>query len=329
MIGARIRGGLAALVLGMVAVAAPATGAEEPAQAAALLARAASTLATRDWAGVYVQTIAGQSESFRIARRVEAGGDAERVEALEGVRREVVRTGDEVHRFLPERRIVRIERSIGEPGFPRVLPADPASLSGVYRLSIAGTGRVASRDAIIVRLQAIDALRYSREVWLDRETALPLKLRVLDATGSTLEQTAFSEVRVGARVAAAQVRPGRQASYAGWDVQTVTASLPQGTASPDPTRLGQGFRLLGGVMRRSVGEVPAATHWAFGDGLAVVSVFIEDGVAGSSAASPSATRHGALGVVESTVNGRRLTAIGEAPRALLERSLAAAGAALR
>ena len=177
--------------------------------------------------------------------------------------------------------------------------------------------------------QAIDSLRYSREIWLDRETALPLKQRVLDSGGRVLEQTAFSEVSVGRRVAASRVQPGRQAGYAGWEVKSLTAPLPDGGGTPDAGRLGQGFRLLGGVARRAFGEAPAATHWAFGDGLAVVSVFAEDAAALPGVSVPVAAQRGALAVVETSVNGRRLIAVGEAPRALLERSLAAVGAAPR
>ncbi|MFN7753704.1 MAG: MucB/RseB C-terminal domain-containing protein [Pseudomonadota bacterium] len=319
--------GLLVVATGLVSASAGAS--EGPAAADALLARAVSTLAGSDWSGVYVHTAGGQSESFRTSRRVESVSDTERVEALEGQAREIVRQGDEIHLFLPGRREVRIERRIATSGFPQVLPADPTVLGRSYRVSVSGTGRVASRDAVIVRLQAIDSLRYSREIWLDRETALPLKQRVLDAAGAVLEQTAFSEVSVGRRIAASRVQPGRQVGYAGWDVKTLTAPLPEGVVPPDAARLGQGFRLLGGVARKAIGEAPAATHWAFGDGLAVVSVFAEDAAALPGVSVPVAAQRGALGVVETALNGRRLIAVGEVPRALLERSLAAVGAAPR
>lgn len=317
---------LCAALAPAIAPAAVADGGVAP---EALLARAAAAMAGSNWSGVYVHTAGGQSESFRTTRRIDGTSDAERVEALEGVAREIVRQGDEVHVFVPDRREVRIERRLATSGFPLVLPADPAALAQSYRVSVAGAGRVASRDAIILKLQAVDALRYSREVWLDRETALPLKLRVIDAAGATLEQVAFSEVRIGQRIPAARVRPGRQAGYAGWEVQRLTAELPGGLRAPDAASLGPGFRLLGGLARRAQGEAPPAIHWAFGDGLAAVSVFVEEPTASAGPAAPLAAQRGALGVLEITAGARRLTAVGEVPRALLERSLAAASAALR
>lgn len=317
------------LCAAMVLACAPAMAADATPQAAALLERAARALASLHWSGVYVHAAAGQSESYRTTRRVDATGDAERVEALEGTAREILRQGEDIHLFLPASREVRIERRIASAGFPQVLPADPGTLAQTYRLSVAGSGRVASREALIVRLEASDALRYSREIWIDRESALPLKVRVLDASGATLEQTAFSEVRIGQPVPASRVRPGRQVGYAGWDVQRLTAPLPVGATVPDAALLGPGFRVLGGAARRAAGTAPPATHWAFGDGLAVVSVFVEDASRTGTSASPVAGQRGALGVVETSVAGRRLTAVGEAPRALLERGLAAVGALQR
>jgi len=314
----------AALLLALACAPAARASEGESARALALLERAAVALASRDYAGVYVHTAAGQSESFRVARRVDPGADRERVEALEGARREIVRTGSEVHVFLPASRTVRIERRVATAGFPQVLDRAPHQLVGPYRLVPAGSGRVASRDADIVRLHAGDEVRHSREVWLDRESGLPLKVRVLDRSGVTLEQIAFSEVRIGRRVSADRVGPGPQAGYAGWDVQTVTADLPPGAVAPEAAPLGAGFRLIGGVLRRAAGDVPAAVHWTYSDGLAVVSLFVEEGPGISSTGSTRSIQRGGLWLLETVSPGRRLTAIGEVPRGTLERGLAAA-----
>ena len=80
------------------AAAAPAT------DALSWLARASAAARNASYSGVYVYSCAGITETARVTRLRNSSGDAERIESLDGTRREVVRRGDEIHYLSSIRR---------------------------------------------------------------------------------------------------------------------------------------------------------------------------------------------------------------------------------
>ena len=60
--------------------------------------------------GTFVFQHGGRSETSRITRYVDAGGDIDKLEVLDGVPREIVRTRDTIRCYLPESRVVKVDR---------------------------------------------------------------------------------------------------------------------------------------------------------------------------------------------------------------------------
>jgi sigma-E factor negative regulatory protein RseB len=73
------------------------------------------------YSGVFVYQNGGRSETSRITRYVDAAGDIEKLEVLDGVPREIVRTQDTVRCYLPGSRVVKVDRRT-ERDFPALLP---------------------------------------------------------------------------------------------------------------------------------------------------------------------------------------------------------------
>ena len=69
------------------------------------------------YAGTFVYQNGGRSETSRITRYVDTGGDIEKLEVMDGVPREIVRTKDTVRCYLPDSRVVKVDRrtSAGKP----------------------------------------------------------------------------------------------------------------------------------------------------------------------------------------------------------------------
>jgi sigma-E factor negative regulatory protein RseB len=321
------------------------------ADAAALLAKASATARSASYSGVYVYTSAGVSESARVTRLHDASGDGERIESLDGTRREVVRRGDEIHYFFLDTKTVRVDRRVSGRSFPDVLPADTAALSAHYLIESGAVDRVAGRAVQVLRLRAKDDKRYSQEVWVDQQTSLPLKLRVLDDKGETLEQFAFTELTVGERINPKQTLPSRRAGYAGWKVESVIFSTLSADAVPaapradgkvdakvdgkvdpkservngstearkyaasgvpEPRWLPPGFRLLTQVSRQWPGSDRVVVQSVYSDGLATLSVFVDPDTA-KVAGREGSSQRGAVGVVSRLLGNRALITVGELP----------------
>ncbi len=308
-------------------VAVPARAAD----GAAWLAKAASAARGAGYSGVYVYSAGGLAESARVTRLRDASGDAERIESLDGARREVVRRGDEIHYFFLDSKTVRVDRRVSGRSFPDFLPADTAALAAHYAIEVGPSDRVAGRAVQVLRLRARDDQRFTHEVWADQQTGLPLKLRLLDERGDTLEQFVFTEVHVGERIDPKQVLPSRRAGYAGWKVESAqftavpaasgdAAATPGKTdvrresasAVPEPRALPAGFRRVAQVARQWPGSERPVVQSVYSDGLTSVSVFVDPDVS-RVAGREGYSQRGAVGVVSRVIGDRAVITVGGLP----------------
>src|SRR5947208_12748452 len=83
------------------------------------------------YSGTFVYQHGGRSETSRITRFSDPAGDIEKVEVMDGVPRELVRTRDTVKCYLPDSKVVKVERRTGEREFPALLP-DAVALLGQH-----------------------------------------------------------------------------------------------------------------------------------------------------------------------------------------------------
>lgn len=296
----RLRAFASLLAAGVLQVAAAQAASPE-----AWLARMAEALSGTDYQGTLVYISGGQVEAMQVFHAASHG--RERVVALNGAPRELVRDGERV-------------TCVGTAPAPLVF--DGGSLAGLRPLAEVGRSgpggdylanlddaaeRVAGRPAVALDVRPRDAYRYGYRLWLDRETALPLRAVLFDAAGQALEQLAFTEVEIG-RVPApedlALSLPGAQPAAARADAgveggQWRVQDLPSG------------FHL------RHHRSTPLGEHLMFSDGLASVSVYVEP--AGAGTAADGATRAGAVNARSIVRGSHRIVAIGKVPPGTVER----------
>ena len=82
-------------------------------------------------------------DTSRIAHSVKDGVEIERIEALDGSPREVLRSGSEVKCFFPDEKLLIVENRASQRGFPALLPTGLGSLPEYYMIRENGTARVA------------------------------------------------------------------------------------------------------------------------------------------------------------------------------------------
>jgi len=304
----------------LLAVAAGPGRAAAVADGLAWLARAGTAARNVNYTGTYVYSGAGIAESARVTRVHAGGGDAERIESLDGARREIVRRGDEIHYFFLDSKTVRVDRRVSGRSFPDILPADSAALAAHYSIEAGQTDRVAGRGVQVIRLRARDEDRFSQEIWADLQTGLPLKLRVIDLQGEIVEQFAFTEVSIGERLSPKQARPSRRAGYAGWTVQNAIVSDPAAGGQPlvEPKTLPSGFRRVAQVSRQWPGQDRPVIQSVYSDGLASLSIFVDPDLS-KLAGHEGYSQRGALGVYSRSFADRAVITVGQLPAAALRK----------
>lgn len=272
-----------------------------------------------NYSGVLVYQSGGRSESSRISHWTDAGGEHERLEALDGTPREVLRNNEEVQSFFPASKLVVVDRAAKER-FPRALASKGSALADYYNIRLGGVVRVAARDAQLVYLEPRDDMRYGHQFWADLETGLLLKARMLGEGGQVVEQFAFTEIMLGALPERERLKP-KNTGTGEWRVVDARGSelriedLPWNLKS-----LPMGYRPVALTQRMMRKEGPEALHLVLSDGLASISVFIEPlSKTKGGALEQKPVGAGSTGIFRRVVGDHLVTVIGEVPLPAIRR----------
>src|SRR5213075_859805 len=184
--------------------------------------------ATRNlsYTGTFVYQQGNKNETSRITRLAPA--EVERLEVLDGLPRELVRTRDTVRCYLPESKVVKVEKRTPDRSFPALLPDQLTELAQHYDMSLGETRRIGGFECQGVMLTPKDNLRYGYRLYADRSTGMLVRAVTVDSAGNQVEQFTFTQLSLGHvtpemvksrhasanfRVEDAQAQPAR---LAGW-----------------------------------------------------------------------------------------------------------------
>jgi sigma-E factor negative regulatory protein RseB len=312
----RVARNLAAMCMLSAGLAATARAGDAVAEdARAWLERMSRALATSNYDGRFLHLVGGHAENMRIIHRVVEGGATERLVSLDGSGRELIRTDSEVLYYLPDRRQVLVEKRIDRNSLLATVPVYSEGLQSHYTLAAPGSTRILGRPAQFVVVQPRDNLRYGYKLWLDRETAMPLKSQLCDRSGRVIEQIVFSELSMPASIDPALVKSSIPTEGFQWirqDARAMRAGSGPGWVVVNPP---QGFRLTVTRLQSIVGASGPVRHLVLSDGLASVSVFIEPKGAGTAdkPSVPELARVGTALAYSTETADHRITAVGEVP----------------
>jgi sigma-E factor negative regulatory protein RseB len=303
--------------LGIAAVAwAGIAQAQPPADAQALLRKIYQATEKLSYSGVFVYQQGDRTETSRITRVAGGGGGIEKVEALDGLPREIVRTRDGVRCYLPESQILKIERGAGERTFPGMLPEHVAELARNYAIARGPQRRIAGFDCESVTLTPKDELRYGYRLCADVASGMLLKAQTFNQKGETVDQFTFTQLVIGN---VPRDRAKARHSARNWRVEDA-AIAPANLAKQGWIVGGDlpGFRKVSEV-RRQLGESQPVSHVVYSDGLAAVSVFIESMSGRREGVRPGLSSLGAFHIYTREVANHVVTVVGEAPAASVRR----------
>lgn len=313
---AAIRSSIA--VLAAVLVAAPPLASAGDHEARAWLERMSESLATRNYDGRFFHLRGARSETMRIIHRVDRGKVTERLVSLDGSGREIIRNQSEVICYLPDRRTVLVEKRNDDSTLIATVPSYNDELEAHYSIELGPSTKALGRRTQLILVQPRDQFRYGYRLWLDHETAMPLKSQLCDRKGNVIEQILFAELNFRERIPAQALEPAVSAEGFAWIRQDARpARVAHGPTGWNVIRLPAGFRLTTWRVQVIAGSSAPVQHLVYSDGLASVSVFIEPRSAQTAAMSGLA-KVGAAFAYSRNLDGHQVTAVGEVPAATVE-----------
>lgn len=299
--------GRAALLLCALATAAHAQSPES----LAWLKKIQEATRNLSYSGTFVYQQGKQSETSRITRL--ASADVEKLEVLDGLPRELVRSRDTVRCYLPQAKVVKVEQRTPDRNFPALLPERINALARHYDIALGETRRIAGFECQSVNLTPKDNLRYGYHLYADRASGMLIGAVTVDSTGNQIEQFMFTQLAIG-NVTPEMVKPRQTA--AGWrveDAEAAPTTLIGWTLKPDVP----GFQKVVELKRRM--ESKAVGQVVFSDGLAAVSVFIEPLDGRRDPPRTGLASLGAIHIYTREVANHLVTVVGEAPAASVQR----------
>ncbi|HTP95330.1 MAG TPA: MucB/RseB C-terminal domain-containing protein [Burkholderiales bacterium] len=275
------------------------------------LKRIAAAARQLNYSGTFVYQRGSKVETSRITHLVDATGEYEKLEALDGPPREVIRSNDQVTCYYPDGSTMTVDKT-SPRRFPAVIPERLAGIVENYTVRKGGVDRVAGFDCQVTVLQPKDGMRYGHSYCAELGSGMPLRAYTFGDKDQSIELFAFTQISVGGTISRDRVKPSFVARD-GSSRQARPAALAEAVSADTGWVVNNspaGFRKILEAKRVIQGK-PAA-HIVYSDGLAAVSVFVEPAAAGG---KPEVSQQGAISIYTRPYAENVLTILGETPAA--------------
>ena len=267
---------------------------ETPAE---LLTRMSNSVHYLDYEGSIVYLREGVMDAVRLSHTEQDGYEREHLIALTGAAHQIVRDNYTVTRFQPGRSVAAVEdRGLNALG-GTLRSFDPERVARSYDFEEREAERVAGRTTRAIAIMPRDDLRFGYLLHIDAKYALPLKFDVLDGDES-VSQLMFTDIRIR--------HESPEAILAATEQNSGLVPVPREPYAGEWhfDQLPPGFKL-------EFMEVKDGTeHFVFSDGMATMSVYVEND---RSAGLEGQQRLGAFGAYGGEVAGHQVTVVGEMP----------------
>ncbi len=256
--------------------------------------------------------------AMRIIHSADNQGERERLVSLDSIGREVIRDSKGVICILPDRNAVVVEKDRPPSQFPPKFPDKLDYLKDQYTFSLEGVEKVAGQLARKLVVKPNDNFRYGHRLWIDDKTGLLLKTHLVNEQGKLVEQFMFTHIKYMKRVPDKLLTPSVDSTkftmYESADIKPKTTAIKPGFMW-QVTKLPPGFKR---DYQRHVNmptSKTASDQLVFSDGLASISVFIEN--THNNLDDPNLegrTNMGAVNAHGKTFKDYHVTAVGEVPQ---------------
>lgn len=289
-------------------------------EAETLLSQVAHATKVLNYEGVFIYAYESNIDAMRIVHKAENGHEHERLMSLTGPAREVTRDGTRITCAFADDKAVMVEQRPPQDFIGLALSEPIEKVGQYYEFKMLKDDRVADRPTkvILIRPRAQD--RYSYQLWIDQASNLLLKSTVLDSAGQVLEQVIFIEIQIGHTIVEEKLQS--ELDGAGFTWHTNVESVPS-PAKQEATTLTVGWVPSGFSMKNSHTQRLATSrmpvrHVVYSDGLAIVSVFVEE-LMDDAPPLQGYSSMGAVSAFSRMHEKYQITVVGEIPQATVRK----------
>lgn len=304
---------LSCCTLSLLLASAGRAGADGFEQARDLLERMATAMGQLSYQGTFVYVRGEDVETMRITHVNDSQGVRERLYALSGPPREVIRDRDGVRCALGDNGELSADPSLSRSLFPEIPVRELSEARARYLFKVGSPARIAGFNGQRLTILPRDEYRYGYDLWLEEDTGLLLRWVLYDNERRALAKLMFTDLRIGSGVDLAELEsatPQNQFMRLSAQPEPASARSVSGMqAAPDGVP--PGFTLAAHGQRPADAN-ESFEHLVFTDGLASVSVYIE-GVDAAGKVTPGLSRLGTTNAYSRIAGDRQFTAIGEVP----------------
>ncbi len=285
-------------------------------EAASLIGEVAEATKTLNYQGVFVYVHGATIEAMRIVHQAVENIEQERLISLTGPAREVLRDGTRITRAYAADKAMLVERREPQDLIGLALSKPVAQVSQYYQFKMLRDERVADRPTKVLLITPRAPDRYSYQLWIDASSKLLLKSTVLDNTGKVLEQIMFVEVEIGQPIAPEELQAELDGAGFTWYANGEPALA---STEPVATKLTvgwvpSGFSVKNSHTQRLVSSRMPVQHVVYSDGLALVSVFVEE-LMDNAPPLQGYSSMGAVNAFSRMADRYQITVVGEIPQA--------------
>ena len=238
-----------------------------------MLDRMSHSFRELNYRGTFSYQQGGNTESFRLVHAVIGGEEYERLEYLDGEKRQIVRRGHDLKCVHPGHQLVRFYQH--GKGF-QMTTEKGGSISDYYQIEQLDSGRVAGRSVINLSISPKDTHRFGYRLSLDEESGLLLRTELIGPQDKVLERFQFVEITIGGQIDRSEFPDTTDGSS--HDADHVAPTVGQDNSSVTRSRSAWRVKWLPAGFTSTIANMDAVTDdmATFTDGLTVFSVFIED-----------------------------------------------------
>ncbi|HYR05761.1 MAG TPA: MucB/RseB C-terminal domain-containing protein [Gallionella sp.] len=266
-----------------------------------------------DYSGVFVYQYDNRVETSRIIHVVEPDSEYEKLESLDGPKREIIRHHGQVWCYISHK-MVQVDSQQGRSRFPSLLPEQLSALSANYQAKEAGMERVAGYNTHVILFQPRDNLRYAYKIWVNTDSGLLLKAAVLGIKNEVVEQYAFTQLQIGGNIDRTWI--GVKKSLRHDAEPSLSPGLVKGGTPINSgwvvDALPVGFKKTMEIQRSMRGKHAPVTQIVYSDGLSAISIFIEPSDEDEDDKDGLSSR-GAVNLYHKVLDKHLITVVGEVP----------------
>jgi sigma-E factor negative regulatory protein RseB len=269
--------------------------------------------AQQNYQGTLIIRQRDKMQAIQVKQGISSLGSWQTLQTLTGEEQVIIRHNNQVTTIFPAKKLITVSEnmagSVDKGPLHPALPDNRNILREFYQLQLGGESRVANKSTQVLQMLPQDNHRYGHVFWLDQDSGLLLKSDLIDEQGQVIEQMMYSEIEL---LTEAPQKIVDADSLKGYRKIRLIGQQDVPRQRWLARQMPAGFKLIRSDQVSHHSQQVPAYHMIYSDGMASVSVFVEQRVENDGGLS-GLSNMGAVNAYSVYLDNVYITAIGEVP----------------